>query len=108
MSKETDASDEPRKMQKWLEAKRGVNPQSPSTRRAEGGGQGLSWSGSYTLALNRRFSTRGGRPCQPTLDALIGILYKDVHDFAVWFHEDHDELMADMQEQTAIRQRKRC
>ena len=57
------------------------------------------WSGSYTLAPNRRFSTRGGHVrANPALDALIGILYKDVHDFAVWFHEDHDELMADMQE----------
>ena len=29
---------------------------------------------------------------------MIGILYKDVHDFAVWFHNDHDELMADLQD----------
>ena len=39
------------------------------------------------------------RPCQPTLDALIGILYKDVHAFAVWIHEDHDDLLQNYDEE---------
>ena len=55
------------------------------------------WSGSYTLA-EPTILYKGATSVPTNFGALIGILYKDVHDFAVWFHEDHDELMADMQE----------
>ena len=101
VSKETDASDELQKNAKVVGGEEG----SKSTKSVdeevepEDGGQGLSLERKLYAGPEPTILYKGRpRPCQPTLDALIGILYKDVHDFAVWFHEDHDELMADMQE----------